>query len=185
MSSKGVFPSECGPDSGANPSGRPVAGESPVGWASWFLGRVAYRLRQARSVLWPQVDPPLLAEARSRLPPRWRRPFDRLGGSEKAHVLRLYRAITTAPDLAPADREELVLLALTHDLGKSITRPTFFERVVKTLLPIPNRSHPILGARLLRRLGAPPRLVRRTARHHRDPGGDRLLALFQRFDDSL
>ncbi len=154
-------------------------------WLRWFLGRVAYRLRQARSVLWPQVDPVLLAAARSRLPPRWRRPFDRLGGSEKAHILRLYRAITTDPTLSDSDREALVPLALTHDLGKAITRPTFLERVVKTLLPIPNRSHPILGARLLRRLGAPPALVRRVARHHRDPGHDRLLALFQRFDDVL
>ncbi|RCK80599.1 MAG: hypothetical protein OZSIB_2912 [Candidatus Ozemobacter sibiricus] len=150
-----------------------------------FLGRVAYRLRQARSVLWPQVDPVLLAEARSRLPPRWRAPFDRLGGSEKAHVLRLYRAIAADPALSEADREALITLALTHDLGKAITRPTFLERVVKTLLPIPNRAHPILGARLLRRLGAPPALVRRVARHHRAPGNDRLLALFQRYDDSL
>lgn len=151
----------------------------------WFLGRVAYRLRQARSVLWPQVDPAMLAEARGRLPTRWRAPFDRLGGSEKAHVLRLYRAISTDPALSEPDREALILLALTHDLGKAITRPTFLERVAKTLLPIPNRAHPILGARLLRRLGAPLSLVRRVARHHREPGNDRLLALFQRYDDAL
>jgi len=150
-----------------------------------FIERAAYRLRQFHSVLWPKVDPAILSEARSRLPGPWRKAFDCLGGSEKAHVLRLYKAILNDTSLLLSDRDELVILALTHDLGKGITRPFLFERIVKALLPIPNRAHPILSARILRRLGAPALLVRRVAKHHFDPRGDRLLAIFQQFDDSL
>ncbi len=150
---------------------------------SHFLSRIAYRFRQLRSVLCPKVDENLLAVARNRLPREWRKPFDRLLPSEKAHVLRLFRTISSDPALEEDDRSDLLILALTHDIGKSITRPSLFERIVKALLPIPNRSHPILGARILRRLGAPPLLVRRIARHHLPPGNDRLLKLFQGYDN--
>jgi hypothetical protein len=148
-----------------------------------WLGRVGYRIRQFRSLLWPQVDLELWQEALAVLPVPWRSEVDRLRASEKAHVLRLYRAIKEDPDLPAGERADLLLLALTHDLGKVIERPGLVLRIAKVLLPLPNRAHPLAGAKLLRRLGAPRALVRRVARHHEPPGDDRLLALFQAFDN--
>ena len=150
-----------------------------------FSGRVAYRVRQFFSVLFPRIDQELWREARDRLPPTWRKPFDRLRPSETAHVIRLYKTIKNDTNLGEADREELILLALTHDLGKGVTRPTLFEKVVKALLPIPNRAHPILGARILQRLGATATLIRRVRNHHRPAQKDRLLRIFQTYDNSL
>lgn len=149
-----------------------------------FLKRCRYRYGQFCSVMWPQVDSELLREARSQLPPRWQNVFDRFLPSEFAHVLRLYRRIKNDPSIVEPERSELILLALCHDFGKTVTRPGIFERIMKTLLPIPNNAHPILGARILKKLGAPGKLVQRVLNHHKDPGNDRLLALFQKLDDN-
>ena len=147
--------------------------------------RVAYRLRQFRSVFVPPVDRALLEEALRLLPRRWRVPVRRLRPSEQAHVLRLYRAIAAATDLEDQDRRDLLVLSLVRDVGKTVTRPSLLTRIVMTVLPIPKNAHPALGARIMHRLGASAQLCRRIRRHHRDPGDDRLLALFQRYDDSL
>ena len=147
--------------------------------------RTCYRLRQFRSVLFPVVDEALWNEAMLHLLPRWRRPLQKLRDSERAHILRLYRAITTDPDLTENERKTLLELALMHDVGKICTRPSILTRIVMTLLPIPKNAHPTLGARILRKLGANATLCRRVRGHHRDPGDDKLLAKFQQFDDSL
>lgn len=149
------------------------------------LQRAAYWIWKFWRTLRPQIDEALYTEARSHLPEFWRPALDRMLPPDKAHVLRLYTAITSDVSLTPQDRAALIELALCHDLGKGILRPSLFERVIKVLLPLPNRSHPILGARIVKRLGGRPELVRRIARHHRDPGNDRLLALFQSFDDRV
>ncbi len=145
--------------------------------------RILYRVRQFRSVVRPIVDPSELAAAREILPAAWRPRFDALGASEQAHVLRLVRAIRADAGLSDEDREQLLLLAVTHDLGKAVTRPRLWERVLRTLFSLPNEAHPIQSASILRRLGAPRALIRRARHHHHDPGSDRLLALFQKFDD--
>lgn len=150
-----------------------------------ILQRAGYWVWKFWRTLRPQIDPALYAEARSHLPKTWRPALDRLLPPDKAHVLRLYSAITADPTLGPEDRAALIELALCHDLGKGIVRPTIFERVAKVLLPLPNRSHPILGARIVKRLGGRSSLVRRVAHHHRPAGDDRLLALFQVFDDRV
>lgn len=150
-----------------------------------FARRIFYRCRQFRSVLWPVIDAAELVSAREILPPAWRGRFDALGDSEKAHVLRLVRQIRADGRLSGDDRNELLLLALTHDLGKAVTKPRIWERILRTLLPIPNEAHPIQSARILRELGAPRDLIRRARHHHHEPGSDRLLALFQEFDDNL
>jgi putative nucleotidyltransferase with HDIG domain len=157
-----------------------------MSWSALFLfSRITYRIRQFHGVLFPQYDPDWFSRLTNRLPPTWRSLAERLRPSEKAHVIRLGRAILADPTLTEATREKLMLLALTHDLGKTVTHPGLFERVMKTLLPLPNGSHPRVGAKLLQNLGAPPDLVRRIARHHDPHPQDEILRLFQRFDDSL
>ncbi|HEY9069323.1 MAG TPA: HD domain-containing protein [Candidatus Ozemobacteraceae bacterium] len=150
----------------------------------YCVGRLWYRVRQFRSVLRPVVDPVELEAARGILPAAWRSRFDALGASEKAHVLRLVRAIRADAGLADEDREQLLLLAVTHDLGKTVTRPRLWERVLRTLFSLPNEAHPSQSARILRELGAPRALIRRARHHHHDPGTDRLLALFQSYDNN-
>ena len=147
--------------------------------------QIAYRIQQFRSVCLPVIDEQLRREAVSLLPESWRTPFRQLPGSTLAHVLRLYKAIRDDPSLEAEERKSLILLALTHDLGKAITRPTLFERVVKVLLPLPNRSHVIAGAKLLKKLGAPATLVWQIRNHHDHSGNDPLLIKFQTFDDRL
>jgi len=150
-----------------------------------LLRRFYYRCRQFQSVLWPAVDAGELASAREILPAAWRKPFDALGLSEKAHVLRLVRQIRAARDISEDERRELLLLAVTHDLGKTVTKPLLWERVLRTLFSLPNEAHPSQSARILRELGAPRNLIRRARHHHHPAGEDRLLALFQKFDDNL
>jgi|GEM_PF-1039380 len=150
-----------------------------------FWSRAVYRFMQFKSVMRPKVDDALFAEATAKLPQSWQEIIFRLLPSEKAHILRMYNKILTTPNITGQTREELIILALTHDLGKVITRPSVFERIIKTIIPIPNRAHPILSARILKRLGAPPLLIERVRQHHENPGEDKLLALFQTFDDNL
>lgn len=149
------------------------------------LGQMAYRCRQFLSVLRPQVDRALVEEAGRRLPENWQKPFFAIPGSTMAHIMRLYRAIRDDAALDESTRSELLILALTHDIGKGITRPTLFERVAKVILPLPNKSHVIAGSLLMKRLGASPELIRRIRRHHEPAGNDGLLALFQTYDDRL
>ncbi len=155
-------------------------GSYDITWA-----QIVYRCRQFLSVLHPQVDQGLVDEACACLPERWQPAFRRIPASTMAHIIRLYRAIRDDDALDERTRSELLILALTHDIGKSITRPTLFERVAKVLLPLPNHSHVIAGALLMKRLGAPPELVRRIRRHHQPAGDDQLLERFQTYDDRL
>ncbi|HNV69659.1 MAG TPA: hypothetical protein PKO06_08185 [Candidatus Ozemobacteraceae bacterium] len=149
------------------------------------LSQIIYRCRQFVSVLRPQIDQTLVDEACHHLPKQWQPSFRQIPSSTMAHILRLYRAIRDDAALDESTRSELLILALTHDIGKSITRPTLFERVAKVLLPLPNKSHVIAGAMLMKKLGASRQLVRRIRTHHESVVDDRLLALFQTYDDRL
>lgn len=151
-----------------------------TGW----IDRVLYRIRQFFSVVSPEVDEALVAVAQQHLPESWRPVFLRLGRSEMAHVLRLFRRIRDEKTLPESDREDFLQLALIHDIGKTISRPRLWERILKTLLPLPNNAHPIVGARLLKRMGASATLVRRVRRHHEPPFGEAFLERFQQFDNA-
>lgn len=151
-----------------------------MGW----IDRPLYRIRQFFSVVSPGVDETLVAEAQQYLPESWRPVFLRLGRSEMAHATRLFRRIRDEKNLSESDRDDFLLLALIHDIGKTISRPRLWERVLKTLLPLPNNSHPIVGARMLKRMGASATLVRRVRRHHDPPCGDAFLERFQQFDNA-
>lgn len=149
-----------------------------------FLGRCLYRINQVRLAVWPVVDQEQFLQYLEQIPWEWRRYVLRLQESEKAHVVRLCNAVAALVGISEDERAELMRLSLVHDIGKTITRPSLLMRITRVLFPIPNRSHPILGASILKRTGAPGKLLRRVARHHSDPGGDKLLALFQKLDDN-
>lgn len=156
-----------------------------IGSYDLTFDQITYRLRQFFSVLKPQIDQALVKEASLQLPEAWRTFFLIIPASTMAHIMRLYQAIRDDPALDECSRRELLTLALTHDIGKGVTCPTLFERVMKVLLPLPNKSHVIAGARLMKRLGASSDLVKRIRKHHESPGNDQLLALFQTYDDRL
>jgi len=85
--------------------------------------------------------------------------------------------------LSETDRVELLELALVHDIGKAVTRPTLFFKVAKVLLPLANTEHCVAGAKLLKRLKQNRQLIRRVLRHHDEGSSDRILRLFQAYDD--
>lgn len=149
-----------------------------------WLSRACYRVWQFYRIVNPKVDPIQYLEIRKKIPLRWRPYLDKLRPSEKSHILRICQSISRADNLTPEEREKLTILAITHDLGKTVTRPQLWERIFKTLFPLPNRGHPTQGAKILRKLGAPARMVSQVARHHDPNRKDRLLRLFQTFDNS-
>jgi putative nucleotidyltransferase with HDIG domain len=110
---------------------------------------------------------------------------------DREHACRVTRHLLRGhPQAAP----EVVAAALLHDCGKSIRPYRVAERVligavpnrVARLLPFGPLSvrayHPELGAELLARAGARPRVARLVARHHH-AGGDPDAALLHHYDD--
>jgi len=155
-----------------------------MSWIYQKWERICYRCRQFWSILFPEVDEQLWNEAVVCIPVRWQKAVAKLRPSEKAHILRLYKAIRADKTLKEEERRGLIALALVHDIGKIVTKPGLIVRVVMTLLPVPKNSHPIMGVRILRSLGASHCLLKRVRRHHEDPGTDQLLTKFQMFDDA-
>lgn len=148
-----------------------------------FLKVAMYRIWQFKQTLFPKIDQELWKEARSILPETWRCHFDKLRASERAHVLRVYSMIIQNTSIEDVNREEIILFALVHDIGKGITRHSIFFKVAKVVLPISNRAHCIAGAKLLKHLGADMKLVKRVLRHHDKPPIDSLVEQFQQIDD--
>jgi hypothetical protein len=150
---------------------------------SCFIKRVVYRVWQFKQTLFPVVDESLWREALTILPDAWQTEMEKLRDSEKAHTIRVYKAIRKENFPNPETKKELLLLTLVHDIGKGITRHTIFFKVAKVLFPISPRGHCIAGAKLLRRLGADKQLVLRVLKHHEKKVSDPLLKTFQQFDD--
>ncbi|MBF0406646.1 MAG: HD domain-containing protein [Candidatus Riflebacteria bacterium] len=147
--------------------------------------RIIYWVWKFFRTLFPVIDTDILEQVRKKYPESWLIHFDKMLPPDKAHVLRLFKAISEDRNLTAEIREKLIMLALAHDIGKSIVRQNIFTRVIKVVIPIPNRSHPILGARLLKKLNAPSDIVRRVARHHIPAEKDKFLKLFQYYDDNV
>lgn len=147
--------------------------------------RIRYRCWQFKQVLFPKIDADLWIEAKNSLPQTWRSHFSRLRLSERAHVLRVYRAVKDATELGEHERKLLLMLALVHDIGKGVTRHSLFFKVAKVFFPVSNAAHCLAGARLLRQLGADRDLVRMVLRHHDMKTENVLLRKFQSFDDRL
>lgn len=150
-----------------------------------ILKRIRYRCWQFKQVLFPKIDADLWLEAKNALPKLWQKHFCRLRPSERAHVLRVYAAIKDDSSLAADEKQQLLVLALVHDIGKGVTRHSILFKVVKVIFPVSNAAHCIAGARLLKKLGAERSLIRLVLRHHSTKTENDLLRKFQGFDDSL
>ncbi len=148
-----------------------------------FLKRVAYRCWQLKQTLFPKIDQELLNEVLKKLPENLIADFKALRRSEIAHTLRVYKAIKESSTVLEKDRGMLLEMALLHDIGKGITRDTVFFKIAKVLLPISSNAHAIAGAKLLHKKRMGKVLVRRVLRHHDKNHSDRLLEVFQIFDD--
>jgi len=150
----------------------------------WWLRRVAYRLWQFKQTVMPKLDRSEWHEAISVFVPQLREHLDALRKSEKAHILRVYRVIREDSQFGIEQREELLQLALLHDIGKSIVRSGIILKVARVFLPIGRNDHCIAGARLLHRQGFDRKLIRRVLRHHILEHDDVLLQKFQQIDDN-
>ncbi|MDN5278097.1 MAG: hypothetical protein PWR01_2062 [Clostridiales bacterium] len=147
--------------------------------------RIGYRCWQFKQVLFPVIDQNLWHEAILALPSDWRPHLKKLRPSERAHVLRVYKAVKEDNSLTEKEKERLLILALVHDIGKGITRHSLWFKIAKVIFPVSNAAHCIEGALLLRRLGADRKLIRLVLRHHSTMQNDELLKKFQGFDDRL
>ncbi|GAA5532151.1 HDIG domain-containing protein [Deinococcus metallilatus] len=152
-----------------------------------YLGKVR-RLTRSLSARLARPDD---AWATARLTPAEARVYLGMDARDREHACRVTRHLLREhPHAAP----EVVAAALLHDCGKSIRPYRVAERVLVGL--VPNRLsrllpfgplsvrayHPELGAELLARAGARPRVARLVARHHH-PGGDPDAALLHHYDD--
>ena len=81
-----------------------------------FFKRAIYRIWQFKQTLFPVVDECLWGEALTTIPAAWRTEMQRLRASEKAHTMRVYRAIKEENFSDPQTKKELLLLALVHDI---------------------------------------------------------------------
>lgn len=149
-----------------------------------FIERCRYRFWQFKQVLMPVLDVKAWQEATSELDAPLRAQLNRLRKSEKAHVMRVYRAVCADQGFDARSRADLLKLALLHDIGKSITRPSIFYKVAKVLLGLTDNSHCLAGARFLRASRQNRLLIRRVLRHHDRNSDDALLRAFQLIDDS-
>ncbi len=148
-----------------------------------LLSRIVYRIWQFKQVLLPELTQRQWHEAVAILDEPLRHQLDRLKKSEKAHVIRVYSDICRTRGLPDDVRKCLLELALLHDIGKTVTRPSLLFKVAKVLFPIANTGHCIEGARLLRRFNQNRQLIRRVLRHHDEISSDPILRMFQQFDD--
>lgn len=148
-----------------------------------MLARARYRIWQFKQVVWPRLDRHKWQQIIAQIDPALALQLDCLKKSEKAHVLRVYDDISRAADLSDEQRYSLLELALLHDIGKTVTRPSLFFKVAKVIFAFANTGHCIAGARLLWRHRQSRQLVRRVLRHHDVNPDDELLRLFQLFDD--
>ncbi|WP_253581055.1 HDIG domain-containing metalloprotein [Deinococcus sp. HSC-46F16] len=153
-------------------------------------GYVGKARRLARS-LSPRLAYPQDAWATAHLTPAETRVFLGMDPRDREHACRVTRHLLRDHPAAPP---EVVAAALLHDCGKSIRPYRVAERVLVGL--VPNRVarllpfgalsvrayHPELGAELLARAGARPRVARLVARHHH-AGADPEAALLHHYDD--
>lgn len=149
-----------------------------------FFARVCYRLWQFKQVLLPRLDLQQWHEAIASLEKPLQAQLNLLRKSEKAHVVRVYQAIGNDKNLEISRRQELLQLALLHDIGKTVTRPSLLFKVAKVFFACANTEHCLAGASILRKHHQNSILIRRVLRHHDTGGNDPLVKAFQHYDDA-
>lgn len=177
---------------------------------SWLPFRPLYRAGQFFRSLRPVMTTADQAAISAYLStPQLRQLFARMDPVDQQHALAAFNALRRAGET----NADLLVAALLHDAGKSLTRVRLWHRVLVvllgTLLPdwlpvlasAPPGSwryplavycnHPALGAELAAAAGATPLTVRLIRRHQSPPAGpasspeDRLqLALYRADDDN-
>ena len=167
--------------------GLPMTRSSQDSLARGLLRRI---IRLGRS-LTPHLATPDDAWSAAFLTPPERTVYFRMDPRDREHAVRVARHLLA--DVPGAD-QELVAAALLHDCGKSVRPYRLVERVLVGLVPwaLSRRAtrgplyvrghHPAIGAGLLRRAGARPRVVELVERHHA-PCGDAEATLIHRYDD--
>lgn len=148
-----------------------------------FLHRVFYRLWQFVQVITAKVNHEQWLNATSKLDPEIRNQLNKLRRPEKAHILRVYSDIKCDLHLSEYEKQNLLELALLHDIGKSITKPTLLYKVAKVIFSVSNTRHCIEGAKFLKKLGKNKKVIIRVLRHHQLNSNDPLIKKFQLYDD--
>lgn len=119
--------------------------------------------------------------------------YQHMDARDREHACRVTRRLVrNHPQASP----ELQAAALLHDCGKSVRSYRLWERVFVGLVPhrisrmMPpmgalgiRAHHPELGAQLLRKAGARPRVTQLVARHHH-VGNDAEAALLHHYDET-
>lgn len=164
--------------------------------------RVRRRLEQLRAAMLRRSGSGDVAWARRALPPAELALWERMPPYDRAHAIRVARAVATDP---PPD-ELLIRAALLHDCGKTLPphRVPLLWRGVVVLLraahprllallarpwgplwPVYLHSHhPTLGARELERAGSPSALAELVRRHQDLAPADPALRRLQAADDA-
>lgn len=126
------------------------------------------RLRQGLQALRPAQDPDEQTYLTLLLDPAQRNAFAGLATHDRAHLVRVARAVARARP----DDEDLVRAALLHDIGKAgpVGRVRLVDRVANVLLA---RIAPRLRGRLARRPAPAWRAGFAAAVHHAAIGADR------------
>lgn len=156
--------------------------------ARGYVGKIR---RLARSVREDSAHPDD-AWAEQYLNPGERLVYRGMDARDREHACRVTQnLLRDFPKASP----ELIAAALLHDCGKSVRRYNIVERVLVGLIPqrlshlLPpigaigiRSAHPELGAQLLARAGARPRVAQLVVRHHASVG-DPEAALLHHYDD--
>ena len=150
------------------------------------MRRALYRLAQFRYHRWPRpLGPDERAEVQCCLNPALAALFGRQTVGEQVHSLRVMRALAAGG--GASTRPELLQAALLHDVGKSLSPLSLFDRglvvLARALAPAAIRGwgqgqargwrrpfvtaerHPEWGAELCARAGASPLTVTLIRRH--------------------
>jgi putative nucleotidyltransferase with HDIG domain len=143
------------------------------------------------------VETVIVALPRAEFP--WRTsPLEVLLHRTRVHAQAVMRAADRiARELNVAKRDDLLVAALLHDVGKLVltrVRPDYSDVFdVRTTTPeqrirqeqrTPSRDHATIGAFMVRRWGLPDRLVRAVALHHRSEEADEV-ATYVRLADMV
>lgn len=90
---------------------------------------ILYRVRQFIQSIWTISSPRDLQVVQSHLPTALQQLFERMSPADQAHSIRVCQSLLKQGH----DDPDLLVAALLHDVGKSIVRPTVWERVLFVL----------------------------------------------------